>query len=426
MDSCKRTRYNSSSSCLSNASAVRRSTEAILKWENDVVDKSRQFAMGLDVGGSLAKVAHFEPDVLSDRMRSQRILHHLVVKIRHPKILGLHLQMEIIHLDVLRGTLHFLTFQSCKFEEHVDLVLSQKLVHKGGGAHKYEKLIREKLELRLKQYDELQMLILGMDFLIFHVPDECYYFEHFKFSHGDAMTAIPYPLSLEEDVYPYLVVNIGSGVSIMSVEGEGKFRRVGGTALGGATFFGLTSLLCPTVTSFNEALELANRGNNANVDLLVKDIYGGEYKTFSLKGSLIAAAFGKLTQPKYRNSANPEDLALATLVMISSNVGAISHLQAEIHHSKTVMFTGSFLRNNKLAMRTLTYYTDFMAKGKRRALFLRHDGYFGAIGALLQNYAITNPLEFGVNEENSEENTGDVSPLSAHCPKLSRWLYKPK
>lgn len=154
MDSCKRTRYNSSSSCLSNASAVRRSTEAILKWENDVVDKSRQFAMGLDVGGSLAKVAHFEPDVLSDRMRSQsmdetnqRVLLYMKSHRDPPPSCSedstsedsrststdgnVNISSNSIHLDVLRGTLHFLTFQSCKFEEHVDLVLSQKLVHKG-------------------------------------------------------------------------------------------------------------------------------------------------------------------------------------------------------------------------------------------------------------------------------------------------------
>jgi type II pantothenate kinase len=348
---------------------------------------------------------------------------------------------------VLRGTLHFLHFETKDFEEYVDLSLRRRLVHKGeslcatgGGAHKYERLIRDKMELELRKYDELQMLILGMDFLVYHIPDECYYFKNFKFSEGDAMTAEPFPMPSDPDAaYPYLVVNIGSGVSIMKVEGEGQFARVGGTALGGATFFGLTSILCPEVSTFDEALRLANRGNNANVDLLVRDIYGGEYKAFGLRGTLIAAAFGKLTQPKYRASARPEDLALATLVMIASNVGAIAHLQAENHGARQIMFTGSFLRHNRLAMRTLTYYTDYMSKGVRKALFLKHDGYFGAIGALLQNYAANDgggggedgrgelpggasPGKGGGDGSGSGSGSGDASPLAPQCPKLTRWL----
>ena len=37
------------------------------------------------------------------------------------------------------------------------------------------------------------------------------------------------------DLYPYLVVNIGSGVSIVKVDGPTAFTRVSGTALGPST-----------------------------------------------------------------------------------------------------------------------------------------------------------------------------------------------
>ena len=47
----------------------------------------------------------------------------------------------------------------------------------------------------------------------------------------------------EGGVYPYLLVNIGSGVSILSVTGENDFKRVYGTSLGGGTFLGLCCLL---------------------------------------------------------------------------------------------------------------------------------------------------------------------------------------
>ena len=83
----------------------------------------------------------------------------------------------------------------------------------------------------------------------------------------------------------YLLVNIGTGVSMLLVEREGVFRRVGGTALGGGTFFGLVSLLTGC-DSFQEAISLALQGNHMNVDLLVRDIYGGGYDKFGLRGTV--------------------------------------------------------------------------------------------------------------------------------------------
>ena len=43
-------------------------------------------------------------------------------------------------------------------------------------------------------------------------------------------------------MYPYLLVIIGSGVSILKVESESKFERIGGTATGGGTFWGLGAI----------------------------------------------------------------------------------------------------------------------------------------------------------------------------------------
>lgn len=43
--------------------------------------------------------------------------------------------------------------------------------------------------------------------------------------------------------FPCLLVNIGSGVSIIKVDDYGKFERISGTSLGGGTLWGLLSLL---------------------------------------------------------------------------------------------------------------------------------------------------------------------------------------
>lgn len=59
-------------------------------------------------------------------------------------------------------------------------------------------------------------------------------------------------------------------------------------SLGGGTFLGLCCLLTGCET-FEEALEMASKGDSKNVDKLVKDIYGGDYERFGLQGSAVAS-----------------------------------------------------------------------------------------------------------------------------------------
>lgn len=74
-------------------------------------------------------------------------------------------------------------------------------------------------------------------------------------------TDIPVKQSLHvheapEAPYPYLLVNVGSGVSILKVDGESQMTRVGGSSVGGGTFLGLCRLFTGA-QSFEEAIRLA-------------------------------------------------------------------------------------------------------------------------------------------------------------------------
>ena len=59
-------------------------------------------------------------------------------------------------------------------------------------------------------------------------------------------------------------MNIGSGVSLLKVEGDGQYERVSGSNLGGGTFWGLCRLLT-RCKGFDEMLELSMRGDNSKV-----------------------------------------------------------------------------------------------------------------------------------------------------------------
>jgi type II pantothenate kinase len=71
-----------------------------------------------------------------------------------------------------------------------------------------------------------------------------------------------------------MLVSIGSGVSMIKVDPTtGAFERVSGTMIGGGTLMGLSNLLTG-VNNFDEIIKYCEKGDNANVDMLVKDIYG--------------------------------------------------------------------------------------------------------------------------------------------------------
>ena len=101
------------------------------------------------------------------------------------------------------------------------------------------------------------------------------------------------------NVYPYLLVNIGSGVSMVKISSETQYERIGGSSLGGGTLWGLLSLLTGADT-YQEMLDSSEKGDNAAIDMLVKDIYGQGYDKIGLPGNIVASSFGKVYQRKRR------------------------------------------------------------------------------------------------------------------------------
>ncbi|CAI0434656.1 unnamed protein product [Linum tenue] len=186
------------------------------------------------------------------------------------------------------------------------------------------------------------------------------------------------------DLYPYLLVNIGSGVSMIKVDGDGLFERVSGTSIGGGTFWGLGNLLTKC-KSFDELLELSHRGNHRVIDMLVGDIYGGmDYSKVGLPSRAIASSFGKaISEDKELDDYKPEDIARSLLRMISNNIGQISYLNALRFGLKRIFFGGFFIRGQSYTMDTISVAVNFWSKGEAKAMFLRHEGFLGAMGAFV-------------------------------------------
>jgi type II pantothenate kinase len=285
----------------------------------------------------------------------------------------------------------------------------------GGGAYKYYDKIRDELGVDVHREDEMECLIIGLDFFITEIPREV-----FTYSETDPMQFV----APSDDIYPYLLVNIGSGVSFLKVSGPRTYQRVGGTSLGGGTLWGLLSLLTGART-FDEMLDMAERGDNSKVDMLVGDIYGTDYGKIGLKSTTIASSFGKVFRKKREAESEAEDsggltnsdddaipngdgttryhnphtsndsssskdrfsgadISRSLLYAISNNIGQIAYLQSQIHNLSHIYFGGSFIRGHRQTINTLSYAIKFWSGGAKQAYFLRHEGYLGSVGAFVK------------------------------------------
>lgn len=338
--------------------------------------------VALDIGGSLAKLVYFsrEPDSV-----------------------------------VSGGRLNFLKFETDRIDQCFEFVQQLKtkqqrlngsrpeelcVMATGGGAYKYYDEMKRVLGVEILREDEMECLIIGLDFFISEIPNEV-----FSYSESDPMRFA----EARANIYPYLLVNIGSGVSMIKVSGPREYERIGGTSLGGGTLWGLLSLLTGART-FDDMLGMAEKGDNSAVDMLVGDIYGTDYTKIGLKSSTIASSFGKVFNLKrqaeneaedgsglsttsnespngdggLKSGFRPEDISRSLLYAISNNIGQIAYLQCEKHRLEHIYFGGSFIRGHRQTMNTLSYAIDFWSQGQKEAYFLRHEGYLGSVGAFLK------------------------------------------
>ncbi|PWY68160.1 pantothenate kinase [Aspergillus vadensis CBS 113365] len=340
------------------------------------------------------------------------------------------------------GRLNFINFETSRIDLCIDFIKQLKEEHEklggpsgdalcvmatGGGAFKYYDKLKEALNVDIIREDEMECLITGLDFFITEIPNEV-----FTYSETEPMQFA----EARPDVYPYLLVNIGSGVSMIKVSGPKQFQRVGGTHLGGGTFWGIMSLLTGART-FDDMLAMADRGDNSGVDMLVGDIYGMDYSKIGLKNTAIASTFGKVFRMKNQTEPNDldgesssngeagrtngepkfqhEDMSRSLLYAISNNIGQIAYLQSEKHQVKHIYFGGSFIRGHRQTMNTLSYAIKFWSKGEKQAYFLRHEGYIGAVGVFLRRQ----PANWGRRNSIDEKTMPQVAKLVAEAQQNS-------
>ncbi|KAJ2077912.1 hypothetical protein H4R24_004832 [Coemansia sp. RSA 988] len=331
--------------------------DGIKKGEaNDILlpnQKERVQKVAVDIGGSLAKVVYMTSG---------------------PRHQGGRLHFTAFETDNVEQCVRFM-HKLLDGDDGQDVTDRPVIMATGGGAHRFRDLLSNERRVEIRVEDEMESMTAGLNFLIREVADEV-----FTYTEDRPMEFVE---AGAEEEFPYMLVNIGSGVSILRVAGEGQFERISGTSLGGGTLWGLLHLLTGE-RSFDAMLGLTKSGDNTKVDMMVGDIYGNDYGKIGLKASNIASSMGGVYRKTLDKQFDDADIARSLLYMVSNNIGQIAYLNAQLHGIRRIYFGGYFIRGHPLTMHTLSYAINFWSKGQMSALFLRHEGFLGATGAFFK------------------------------------------
>jgi pantothenate kinase len=221
-----------------------------------------QVEIGIDLGGTLVKVlfmtkfAIFEEKVKNFHSISWKLKTlKSNVNLKNPKIL---LNNEINYLEQKKSGktqesgensnkiffYYFLEPRSDNDSNTIQSIFKQldqekfsiQLGLTGGGAKSLELDLEngllDILKIELKKINEMNSIVDGLEIIQKYFP-----------SHFLSINEIGNPLlSSKDKLYPLTLINIGSGSSVVYINEDKKFCRVGGTCIGASTFLGLSVL----------------------------------------------------------------------------------------------------------------------------------------------------------------------------------------
>ena len=314
--------------------------------------------IGLDIGGTLTKIC-----ILCDKNESS--VNDFLLSNNFEKF-------DLNSYNLFKTFFKTINFETDFFKLVKNLnniVKINEMDLTGGGAYKYNDIIKKNFDIELIKHDELQSLKYGYLFMN--------NYKSFYEIENNNIKEVP-----ENIKFPHISANIGSGVSILKISSPEKYERVGGTLVGGGTLIGLSKLIIG-IDDYDEIVELASKGNNENVDLTKKDLLkeNEELKT----DNDIISSLGKVYQYVLngkKDEIKKEDIALSLLNMICYHVSQYTVLYAKQCNTDTIYYFGTFIKKNSIVDKILNQASKHWNKNIK-VRFNNFGGYLGTIGTLL-------------------------------------------
>lgn len=176
----------------------------------------------------------------------------------------------------------------------------------------------------------------------------------------------------------YIIASMGTGVSFVLSSPNADMKHIGGSALGGGTLMGLSKLIF-NITNFKDVCNLARRGNNNKVDLLISDVFGQNYGD-TLTSDIVASSMAKAALLEERPA--DEDIAASMIATVSFAIGCQLAALCDAHQAYTIIFIGGFLDIDELISQCLVKAVNLF-QPKATCVIPNTHQYGGAIGAAL-------------------------------------------
>ena len=164
-----------------------------------------------------------------------------------------------------------------------------------------------------------------------------------------------------------VVVSLGTGTSLVLAK-DGEFSHIGGSGVGSGTVRGLAKKLLG-ITDLLELFGIAEKGNCANIDLQIRDLFSG---TDTLPPDLTASNLAKCL-----DDASDSDWAAALINMVLEVAGSHAALAGNGFGVKNVIITGG-LSQTKIAA---TCYEKFDNLYPQHFVIPEYSAFATAIGA---------------------------------------------
>ncbi|KAI0227194.1 4'-phosphopantetheine phosphatase [Lamellibrachia satsuma] len=317
--------------------------------------------VGLDVGGTLAKLAYCSP---ANKESND----------------GLELRMVTFDAGDIEGYLSYIQRHVVRPSLDRPLVVAAT----GVGCLKHKQTIRNTLQVPVSADDrELEHAARALDVLWRSLPAD-----RGLYNESDTR-GLTFETSLEQSgLLPCILVNIGSAMTIVKIDQDKvtknltKAEVVGGSSQGGLTFLGLGALLTQAKT-YKELVDLALGGDHHNVDLLVRDTAGAGYSVAT--SDCLVSSFGKAARQNNGRQFSEQDVASSLLYATTDQLAQTIYLVARNCRVQRAVFCGFFAGQNSAIMRQLRdklAQCSVFLKEDVWPVFVKNEGYLGAIGAL--------------------------------------------
>lgn len=167
-----------------------------------------------------------------------------------------------------------------------------------------------------------------------------------------------------------MVVSLGTGTSFIYVNRD-KHEHAAGCGIGGALLRAMAKVGLE-MDDVNEFLELADKGDINNTDLLIKDI--SKTNIDYLAGDVTVANMAKLSR-----KSTPEDYAFGVANLVFQNIGVMSVMADREYGTKKIVVMGS-IGESKVARKCF----DAVGNLFRYEFIVPKDALYGvAVGAVL-------------------------------------------